>query len=636
MNETNPPVSAPAPRPQGGKRLKSGGVPTAVKVILITAAVLCALFAGYVSLCAWVGNTIPDGTLVELTPGGQTVSLSGLTAQEAESALAQAIRVDENYSLAVTCAGRRITVEGGVFAPDPAAVLQTLSQAEELAASRPFLARGIFYLAAQAGGGGAGRLELPCSYRYSEDGEAQVEQRLDELARSVAIDPISPSYTVEEDSVEVVSGAPGAALDVEKAKAAILSAFQEGKTALSLPLDAVKPEVLSAKLLNAQVYVAPVGVGRDENGRATPPVVGVSIDVSAAQSALDAAAPGEAVSIPLVRVQPDYAQAGEDGLLYQDLLSQYSSEIGGTSGRVTNVTLAASKCNGVVLLPGDVFDFNQTVGRRTSEAGYQPAPAYVGGDTVNSIGGGICQVSSSLYYCTVYANLEIVSRINHGYVVTYMPDGLDATVSWGGPEYSFKNNTEFPIRIVAYVSGRTLTMEFYGTNVTGNYVETERTQLSSKGYETVYEPDETVPQGTTKVKVTPYSGRKVVVYRCVYSPDGTLLSRTLENTSVYRSRDKVVLYNPADAASLGLEPPLTEPPVTDPPTEPPVTEPPVTGQPTDPPVTDPPVTEPPVTGQPTEPPVTEPPVTQPPATDEPGPSVTGPLPSEDGGHIPMD
>lgn len=627
MNETNPPVNGPAPHSGGGKRLNpGGGVPVAVKAVLISAAVLCALFIGYLSLCAWVGDAIPDGTLVELQPGGQTVSLSGMTAQEAEDALSQAIRVDEGYTLAVTCAGQRVTVDGGVFAPDPEAMLRTLSQAQELGAAQPFLARGILYLASQAGKGRSARLELPCSYRYAQDGEAQVEQLLDELGRSVAVAPVPPSYTLEEDSVEVVSGAPGAVLDVEKAKAAILSAFREGKSSLSLPLDAVKPEVLDAELLNGLVYIAPVPVGRDDSGRATPPVVGVSIDVSAAQSALDAAAPGEALSIPLVRIQPDYVQAGEDGLLYQDLLSECVTEIGGTDGRVNNVTLAASKCNGVVLFPGDVFDFNQTVERRTTAAGYQAAPAYVNGDTVNSIGGGICQVSSSLYYCTVYADLEVVTRINHGYTITYLPDGLDATVSWGGPEYRFKNNTEFPIKIVAYVSGRTLTVQFYGTNVSGNYVKTERTQLSSSGYETVYKPDETIPQGTTKVKVTPYSGRKVVVYRCVYSPDGTLLSRTLENTSTYRSRDKVVLYNPADAESLGLTPPSTEPPAT----EGPATEPPVTPPPTEPPATEPPATEPPTEPPATETPSAEPSVTPPPA-DEPGP-----LPSEPDGHIPMD
>lgn len=139
------------------------------------------------------------------------------------------------------------------------------------------------------------------------------------------------------------------------------------------------------------------------------------------------------MSIPLVRTQPDYTEASESGLLYQDLLSESVTSIGGSSGRLANVTLAAEKVNGVVLLPGDTFDYNKVVGKRTEEAGFHSAPAYVAGETVNEIGGGICQVSSALYYCTVYANLEVVTRSNHRYAVGYVPDGLDATVSWGGP-----------------------------------------------------------------------------------------------------------------------------------------------------------------------------------------------------------
>ena len=121
---------------------------------------------------------------------------------------------------------------------------------------------------------------------------------------------------------------------------------------------------------------------------------------------------------------------------------------------------------------------------------------------------------------------------------------------------------------MAYVSGRTLTVQLYGTNPDGVYVTTERSTISNSSYTTVYRPDESVPRGSTKVDVTPYAGRKVVVYRCVHAADGTLLSRVLENTSDYKSRDQVILYNPADAASLGLAEPEPDPAEeTDPPGE---------------------------------------------------------------------
>ena len=170
------------------------------------------------------------------------------------------------------------------------------------------------------------------------------------------------------------------------------------------------------------------------------------------------------------------------------------------------------------------------------------------------VGGGICQVSSSLYYCSVYANLEIVNRACHAFIVGYLPNGLDATVYYPTLDYQFRNNTDYPIKIVAGVSGNRLTVSFYGTKTDDTYVQTQRYTLSTTPWQTVYEPDSSVPQGTTKVKTTPYTGYEVNVYRCVYDGQGNLISRTFENYSKYAKRDRVILFNPADAASLGLTP----------------------------------------------------------------------------------
>lgn len=273
-------------------------------------------------------------------------------------------------------------------------------------------------------------------------------------------------------------------------------------------------------------------------------------------------APGQPVIIPLVCTAPDCSEAGEPGLLYRDLLSECVTYVGGTAARLGNVKRAAELCNGQVLLPGDTFSYNRTVGERTTARGFRPAPSYVGGMTVDTVGGGICQVSSSLYYCMVYANLQAVTRYNHGFAVSYVPDGLDATVSWGSLDFRFKNTSDYPVKIAACVQDRTLTVQFYGTNPDGIYVQAQCERLSTKDYATVYRADSSVPRGTTQVSVTPCTGREVAVYRCVYAADGTLISRSLENTSNYAARNEVILYHPADAASLGLTPPAgTDPPV---------------------------------------------------------------------------
>lgn len=252
---------------------------------------------------------------------------------------------------------------------------------------------------------------------------------------------------------------------------------------------------------------------------------------------------------------------------------------------------------------------------------------------MDEIGGGICQVSSTIYLATLRANLEIVERRNHSYISSYITAGMDATVAYNAIDYQFRNNTDYPIKIVAGVSKRTLSVQILGTKTDDITVKMTYSTLEVIPAQVVYQPDESIPAGTTKVSVTPYNGYKVVVYRNLYDGNGDLISSTQESMNTYRRRDKVILYNPADAGSLGIEtggtgtpttPPkeTTPPPETTPPVTPPVeTDPPVT--PTAPVETNPPAeTDPPVT--PTETPAPSP---EPGNTPDPSPSPN-PEPTE--------
>jgi hypothetical protein len=139
--------------------------------------------------------------------------------------------------------------------------------------------------------------------------------------------------------------------------------------------------------------------------------------------------------------------------------------------------------------------------------------------------------------------------------VGYVPNGLDATVYYGSLDFRFKNTTNHPVKIVTSVSGRSLSVSIYGTKTDNKTVKMETVQLASKGYETIYKIDNSVKAGTTKTEVTPYTGCTVEAYRCIYE-NGALVSRTLESKSVYKSRDKVILVNAADAYKYGIgEPP---------------------------------------------------------------------------------
>ena len=177
---------------------------------------------------------------------------------------------------------------------------------------------------------------------------------------------------------------------------------------------------------------------------------GVQFDAAEAQRLWDDAGAGDVVEIPCV-VTPAAFQK-DDASLYRDLLAIKSTPLGGSSwNRVNNVTLAATKIHDVILYPGQSFSYNETVGQRTWDAGFREAGAYANGEVVQEVGGGICQVSSTLYWCAMKANLKILERTNHMFPVSYIEPGMDATVSWSAPDFRFENNRTFPVDIVAFV-----------------------------------------------------------------------------------------------------------------------------------------------------------------------------------------
>lgn len=134
------------------------------------------------------------------------------------------------------------------------------------------------------------------------------------------------------------------------------------------------------------------------------------------------------------------------------------------TNRNTNIQLATKACNGYVIQPGATFSYNQVVGQRTAARGYKEAGVYINGSVASGLGGGICQVSSTLFNAALESNMTIVQRTAHSLPVSYLPKGRDATVSWGGPDFKFKNPYKFPVMVGTYYSASqgTLTMSILG------------------------------------------------------------------------------------------------------------------------------------------------------------------------------
>lgn len=267
--------------------------------------------------------------------------------------------------------------------------------------------------------------------------------------------------------------------------------------------------------------------------------VGIEYNLEDAKKAFSHAKAGETFEVAAKITQPKISKENLEKNLFREVLGSYSTYVSGSSVRKNNVRLAGIRCNGI-LLPGEEFSFNGTVGERTIAKGFGAAGAYRDGETVAEVGGGVCQSSSTLYNAVLLSNLEVTLRYNHSYVSSYVPIGRDATVSWGGPDFKFRNNTEYPIKIVMSYSNSRLSCKIYGTNIDGNTVKITSERLSSTPFQTKYIDDPTLQVGKSVVQTSGYTGAKAQSYRHVYDKNGKLISSTKEAYSNYRKRDKVV------------------------------------------------------------------------------------------------
>lgn len=217
------------------------------------------------------------------------------------------------------------------------------------------------------------------------------------------------------------------------------------------------------------------------------------------------------------------------------LISSYSTNYSTSSyERSTNIELATKSINGTVLMPGDVFSFNDVVGERTAQRGYKEAHVIVGNKIENGLGGGICQVSSTLYNSVLGAGLYSVERAHHTIPSSYVPYGRDATVSYGTIDYKFKNTFKYPIYIEAYTKDKNVYFNLYSNDSLKNKTYSIRNEI----YDTikpkiVYEDDPNLEEGETEIVQKPYTGYKVKLYRDVFE-NGKLVKTELISNDYYK------------------------------------------------------------------------------------------------------
>ena len=242
-------------------------------------------------------------------------------------------------------------------------------------------------------------------------------------------------------------------------------------------------------------------------------------------------------------VQPEITEATAKDLY--KTISTFTTTTTANSNRNTNVRLAAEAINGTVVQPGGEFSFNEAVGQRTEAKGYKSAAAYSGGEVVQEIGGGVCQVSSTLYNAVVRAGMEISYRRSHTFEPSYVTPGQDATVSWEQPDFKFINTSKAAIGIRASYADRKMTVSVYGIPVLDEGVTIDLESVQTETLDPpapTYEEDQTLQLTEEKVKSAGSNGSRWVTYKITYK-DGVEVSRETDHTTTYKGHAPVILRN---------------------------------------------------------------------------------------------
>jgi vancomycin resistance protein YoaR len=283
--------------------------------------------------------------------------------------------------------------------------------------------------------------------------------------------------------------------------------------------------------------------------RVVPAQPGVQLNSVAATKVLLAAAlrpdPARRVAVlPVQQSQPERTTAEARAMNIHDVVSSYTTEYGGIPNRIHNVQLVAHLIDGTVIAPGTTFSFNGTTGERTAEKGFLEAPVIVNGELTTGLGGGICQVSTTVFNAAFEGGLKITERVNHALYISHYPQGRDATVNYPDVDLKFVNDTGHWLLLRTFVGSSSLTVNLYGTPV-HRRVESSTAPLVTTGPVPVQKTiDPTLQPGERVVDDSGVPPMSTSVTRDVYARDGKLLYHDTWYSS-YTAEPKLVRIGPA-------------------------------------------------------------------------------------------
>lgn len=481
------------------------------------------------------------------------VNVGGMTKSQAVSAVRQATsHAYANQDMVVDLAGTQLILspkDTGAELDVKAAVDaaydygRTGTQAEqerarEKAETEPHYIALLPYLALdtdfirqelESSAGGTGSTLTQVSYGLEGDYPSLSAENFDETAAQTLV---------------LTMGTPGISFDVDAVYDRILDAYSLYTFLVTVEdiEPTVEPEPVDLQAIYDEFYVAPVDSTVDMRTFAViPGSYGYEFDLMAAQRLVDNAQYGEVIRIPMLFIEPELL---DGDILFRDVLGEHQTQLNDDRSRTANIRLACEAINGTVLQPGDTFSFNTSVGQPSTVKGYKTIAEYVGGELVETQGGGISQAATTLYYCALLSDLEIVSRTHHSFPVSYIDYGMDASVSYGEQDFKFRNNLNYPIQIEASISGSYVTVRILGTDQRDYYVKMDYSITTTHDFATEFEDFEYenaegyLDGDVIRKGITGYS---VKTYKLKYSREtGDLKSRDYEASSRYATVNRLV------------------------------------------------------------------------------------------------
>lgn len=433
-----------------------------MKRMKIPAAAALIAAACYLACCA-----AADGTHIMPNTTVNGTDISGMDGEEARAAL------ERDADLRRRDAVLTVMFAGTGYRVDARDVLEWEYKPAVERALKPgrgaFLTRGYFWLRSLVKGNHIRVSPVIKSRKALSDA-------IEESGILAAGTTTQTSYRVEGDRLIFKMGEAGEEADSAALGELVAAALQNGDTApVECPVVRGRVKEVDLKQVYRRIRKEPENatLDPDDSYRIKESVTGVDFDKKRAESIIKSAQEGSTAEIELILKEPEITTEDLKEHLFADRLATYTTQVGGTANRRDNISLAAERCSGTILLGGDVFSYNAAVGEQTAQTGYKPANATLNGTLVQAYGGGICQVSSTIFAAALYADLEIRERWEHEYVPRYMDAGMDAAVAWDALDLKLCNDGDYPVRIdVSYRDG-VLTADIWGTKTDDSIVEIE-------------------------------------------------------------------------------------------------------------------------------------------------------------------